>query len=178
MIFEPTALPGVFLVRTEPIDDPRGVFARTFCAEEFRARGLDPRIAQESTSVTRRRGTLRGMHWQEAPWGESKLVRCVRGAVYDVALDLRPDSPSVRKWVAFELDARQGAALYLPEGVAHGYQALEDDVELHYQMSVPYHPEAARGVRWNDAAFGIAWPIGDPILSERDASYPDFKLTR
>ena len=178
MIFEPTTLQGVFLVRTEPVEDPRGAFARTFCAEEFRAHGLDPGIAQSSTSVTRQRGTLRGMHWQAAPWGESKLVRCVRGAVFDVALDLRQGSPSFCKWVAVELSAQRGDALYLPEGVAHGYQALEDDVELFYQMSMPYHPEAGRGVRWNDPAFGIAWPIADPILSERDASYPHFNLTR
>lgn len=178
MNFGSTALPGVFLVRTEPVEDPRGEFARTFCAEEFRAHGLDPRVAQGSSSVTRRRGTLRGLHWQEAPWGESKLVRCVRGAVHDVALDLRPGSPAFRQWVAFRLDAQRRDALYLPEGVAHGFQALEDDVELHYQMSVPYHPETGRGVRWNDPAFGIAWPIPDPILSERDASYPDFNLTR
>ena len=178
MIFGPTALPGVFLVQIEPVEDPRGPFARTFCAEEFLAHGLDPRIAQTSSSVTRRRGTVRGMHWQEAPWGEAKLVRCVRGAVHDVALDLRTGSPSFRRWVAVRLDAQKRDALYLPEGVAHGFQALEDDVELHYQMSAPYRPEAGRGVRWNDPAFGIAWPIADPILSERDASYPDFKLTR
>ena len=178
MIFEPTALPGVFLVRAEPQEDMRGVFARTFCAEEFRAQGLDPRVAQVSTSSTRQRGTVRGLHWQAAPWGESKLVRCVRGAVFDVAVDLRRDSPALCRWVAFELNASGRDALYLPEGVAHGYQSLEDDVELHYQMSAPYHPEAARGVRWNDPAFGIAWPIPDPILSERDATYPDFRPTR
>jgi len=178
LIFERTKLPGVFLVRAEPKPDPRGEFARTFCADEFRAHGLDPRVAQSSTSVTRRRGTLRGMHWQAAPWGESKLVRCVRGSVFDVAVDLRRDSPSYRGWVAFELRASGRDALYLPEGVAHGYQSLEDDVELLYQMSVPYHPEAGRGVRWNDPAFGIAWPIADPLLSERDASFPDFDPTR
>jgi dTDP-4-dehydrorhamnose 3,5-epimerase len=168
----------VFLVRAEPQEDSRGVFARTFCAGEFRAQGLDPRVAQASTSATRRRGSLRGIHWQAAPWGEAKLVRCVRGAVFDVAVDLRRDSPSFCRWVAFELDASGRDALYLPEGVAHGYQTLEDDVELLYQMSVPYHPEAGRGARWNDPAFGIAWPIPDPLLSERDAGYPDFKQTR
>jgi dTDP-4-dehydrorhamnose 3,5-epimerase len=178
LTFEPTALPGVFVVRAEPQEDARGMFARTFCAEEFRAQGLDPRVAQSSTSSTRRRGTLRGMHWQAAPWGESKLVRCVRGAVFDVAVDLRRDSPSFCRWVAFELTASGGDALYLPQGVAHGYQALQDDVELFYQMSVPYHPEAAQGVRWNDPAFGIAWPIPDPLLSARDAGYPDFNKTR
>lgn len=178
MKFEPTALPGVMLVRAEPVEDARGVFARSFCADEFRAQGLDARVAQASFSVTSRRGTLRGMHWQAAPWAEAKLVRCVRGKVYDVALDLRPSSLAFCKWVAFELAAGNRDALYLPEGVAHGFQALEDDVELHYQMSAPYHPEAGRGVRWNDPAFGIAWPIANPQLSERDASYPDFKPTR
>jgi dTDP-4-dehydrorhamnose 3,5-epimerase len=118
------------------------------------------------------------MHWQAAPWAESKLVRCVRGAVFDVALDLRRGSPSYCKWVAFDLSARRGDALYLPEGVAHGYQALEDDVELFYQMSVPYHPESGQGARWNDPAFGIRWPIPDPLLSERDAGYPDFNPQR
>jgi dTDP-4-dehydrorhamnose 3,5-epimerase len=178
VIFEPLALPGVFLIRAEPVADPRGEFARIFCAEEFRAHGLDARVAQSSTSVTRRRGTVRGMHWQAAPWGEAKLVRCLRGAVYDVALDLRPDSPAFRRWAAVELAAPGREALYLPEGVAHGYQALQDDAELLYQMSVPYHPEAGRGARWNDPAFGISWPIADALLSERDAGYPDFDSKR
>lgn len=178
MKLEAAALAGVFLARLEPVPDARGFYARSFCADEFRAAGLDPRVAQAGLSHTLRRGTLRGLHFQETPYAEAKLVRCVRGEVYDVALDLRPRSPSFGKWMAVELTARNRDALYLPEGVAHGFQALADDVELYYQMSMPYHPEAARGVRWNDPAFGIAWPIADPILSERDASYADFQLTR
>lgn len=174
MKIRPTSLRGVHVVVIEAIEDSRGVFGRSFCADEFRRHGLDPRVTQCSLSVSRRRGTLRGLHYQAAPHGEAKLVRCVRGAVYDVALDLRPDSPAFRKWIAVDLDAGGREALYLPEGVAHGYQTLADDTEMVYQMSVPYHPEAARGVRWNDPAFSIRWPIADPILAERDATYPDF----
>jgi len=171
-----TGLQGVHVVEIEALEDARGMFARTFCADEFRRLGLDPHVAQCSVSSSLRRGTLRGLHWQAAPHGEAKLVRCVKGAVYDVALDLRPDSPSFRIWVAVELDAGRHEALYLPEGVAHGYQTLADDCEMYYQMSIAYHPEAARGVRWNDPAFSIRWPIANPILAERDATYPDFKL--
>ncbi len=173
-----TALHGVYVVEIEALEDPRGMFARTFCAEEFQRHGLDPRVAQCSVSVSRLRGMLRGMHYQAAPHGEAKLVRCIRGAVYDVALDLRPGSPSFRQWFAVELDAAGRSALYLPPDVAHGYQTLADDTEMYYQMSVAYHPEAARGVRWNDPAFGIRWPVAQPILAPRDAAYPDFTLPR
>ena len=175
MKFRPTAIDGVWLVGLEPTQDERGFFARAFCAEEFAARGLNPAVAQCGLSLTRRRGTLRGMHYQASPYAEAKLVRCIRGAVYDVALDLRPTSTTRGRWVAFQLDASGLEALYLPEGIAHGFQALTDDVELYYQLSRAYHEPASGGVRWNDPAFGIRWPIADPLLSARDASFPDFE---
>lgn len=174
MRIEALALQGVFLVKFEPIEDSRGSLGRIFCADEFQKHGLDPRIAQCSVSASTLRGTLRGMHYQAAPHAEAKLVRCTRGAVYDVALDLRPESAAFTKWIAVELSAESRDALYLPEGVAHGFQTLVDGVEMHYQISVPYSARFTRGVRWNDPAFAIRWPIGDPVLAERDASYPDF----
>jgi len=175
VIFTPLELPGAWLVELERHEDERGYFARTFCREEFESAGLDPRVAQCSVSFNRERGTLRGMHWQAAPHGENKLVRCVRGRLYDVLIDLRPDSPYFRKWRAAELSAELGNALYVPEGVAHGFLTLEDEVEVFYQMSVPYEAAAARGVRWDDPAFGVEWPEAPTLISERDASYPDFE---
>jgi len=170
--FEPTRIPGVFLIEPEPVEDARGLFARTWCAEEFRRHELNPALAQCSTSFNRRRGTLRGMHYQAEPWAEAKLVRCTGGAIHDVALDLRPASPAYRQWVGVDLSAANRRALYIPEGVAHGFQTLADDSEVFYQISVAYHPEAARGVRWDDPAFGIRWPLAAPLLNERDAGYP------
>ncbi len=167
-----TRVPGVFVIELEPIEDERGFFARTWCAEEFRHHRLNADLAQCSVSFNRNRGTLRGMHYQVDPWAETKLVRCTSGAIYDVALDLRPDSPAYRQWVGVELTARNHLGLYIPEGVAHGFQTLADDSEVFYQISVPYHPESGRGVRWNDPAFGVRWPLAEPQLSERDASYP------
>ncbi|MHC5009543.1 MAG: dTDP-4-dehydrorhamnose 3,5-epimerase [Planctomycetota bacterium] len=175
MRFEATAVEGVFVVELEPIEDDRGFFARTWCREAFAARGLNPDLAQCSISFNRRRGTLRGMHYQAAPHEEAKLVRVTRGALFDVALDLRPTSPSFRRWTGVELSAENRRMLYLPEGVAHGFQTLEDATEVLYQISVPFHAASARGVRWDDPAFRITWPEAtDRILSERDASYPDF----
>ena len=175
MIFTETRLPGVFVVETEPRGDERGWFARGWCADEFRARGLDPRLAQCSISFNRRSGTLRGMHYQAAPHGEAKLVRCTMGAIYDVVVDLRPGSPTFRRWTAVKMTARNRHMLYVPEGVAHGFQTLEPDTEVFYQISEPHRPEAARGVRWDDPAFGIEWPGAAPrIMSGRDAGYPDF----
>lgn len=167
-----TLVPGVFLIEPEPIEDERGFFARTWCAEEFRRHQLNPDLAQCSVSFNRIRGTLRGMHYQVEPWAEAKLVRCTSGAIYDVALDLRPGSPAYRRWVGVELTSRNHFGLYIPEGVAHGFQTLSDDCEVFYQISVPYHSESARGVRWDDPAFGIRWPLAEPLLSERDASCP------
>jgi len=175
MKFLPIALEGAWLVEIEPVADERGFFARTWCAEEFRERGLNPQWAQCGRSFNKRRGTLRGMHYQEQPHAEVKLVRCSSGAIFDVIVDLRPGSPSYCKWFSVELSASNGKMLYIPEGLAHGFQTLADDTEVFYQISEPYRPESARGVRWNDPAFGIQWPLRDPILSQRDRSFPDFK---
>lgn len=176
MIFRETPLIGVWLIEPELIGDERGWFARTFDHEEFRARGLNPEVVQCNTSYNAKRDTLRGMHYQAHPHGESKLVRCVRGAIFDVAVDLRGDSPSFCAWHGAELSAENGHALYIPAGLAHGFQTLTDDCEVIYQMGHRYVPEAARGVRFDDAAFGIDWPAprGERIVSERDTSYSDF----
>lgn len=174
MTFAPTPLAGVFVVELDPRADDRGFFARSFCREEFAAHGLRTDVAQCNVSHNRRRGTLRGMHFQVAPSTEAKLVRCTRGAIYDVALDLRPGSATYRQWMAAELGADPGnrRMLYIPEGCAHGFQTLEDDSEVSYVMFGAYAPEHARGARWDDPAFGIAWPIATPIVSERDRSFP------
>ncbi|HNU83068.1 MAG TPA: dTDP-4-dehydrorhamnose 3,5-epimerase [Thermoanaerobaculia bacterium] len=174
MRFRPTPLPGVVVVEPEPHADERGLFARTFCAEEFERAGLEPELAQCSTSFSHRRGTLRGLHYQAAPFGEEKLVRCTRGRIWDVALDLRPESPAYLRHFALELSAENRLQLYLPPQVAHGFLTLEDGCEVGYAMSVPYVAEAARGVRWNDPAFGIPWPEPVVVISERDRDYPDF----
>ncbi|MEO8382465.1 MAG: dTDP-4-dehydrorhamnose 3,5-epimerase [Acidobacteriota bacterium] len=175
MKFTPTPLEGVVEVVLEPIEDERGFFARTWCAEEFARFGLDRRLEQCSISHNRKRGILRGMHLQREPSAEAKLVRCTRGSIYDVALDLRRDSATYRRWFAIELSAGGRSMLYLPEGVAHGFQTLADDTEVFYQISRSHHPDDAWGVRWNDPAFGIDWPVDEPILSVRDASYPDYE---
>lgn len=175
MRFASLRIPGAFRIEPERARDERGHFARTWCVREAEAAGLDLRLVQCSVSVNWRRGTLRGLHYQAPPHGESKLVRCSRGAMFDVLLDLRKDSPSYLEWDSLELSAENGLQVYIPEGVAHGFQTLEEDTEVVYQMSEFYHPDSARGVRWNDPAFGIKWPLATPILSERDASYPDFR---
>jgi dTDP-4-dehydrorhamnose 3,5-epimerase len=174
VIFRETKLPGAFVIEPERLEDERGFFARTWCEREFRAHGLNPRLVQCNVSYNRARSTLRGMHYQAAPHEEAKLVRCTMGAVHDVVVDLRPDSPTFRQWVAVELSARNRTMLYVPEGFAHGFQTLEDDTEVFYQMSELYHPECARGVRWDDPAFGIEWPLPPRALSERDRQYVDF----
>jgi dTDP-4-dehydrorhamnose 3,5-epimerase len=168
-------LSGAHLVELEPVADERGFFARTWCAEEFRTYGLNPTLAQCSISFNKRRGTLRGLHYQEEPHAEAKLVRCTAGAIQDVILDLRPASNSFGKWFAVELTSANRKMLYVPEGLAHGFQTLIDDTEVFYQISVNYHPESGRGVRWNDPLFGIEWPIQDPTISRRDQSFPDYK---
>ena len=175
MIFTPTALPGVWVVAPEPVEDVRGFFARTWCEREFTAHGLEGRWVQSSVSFNKKKGTLRGMHFQRAPYEEVKLVRCVRGALYDVVLDLRRASPAYKRHVAVELSADSRKAVYVPPGVAHGFQTLVDDTEILYEISTPYTPSHAAGVRWNDPAFGIAWPDPDPIMSDRDRGYPDFE---
>lgn len=174
MIFVATPLPGAFVVELEQHADDRGYFARAWCQREFAAMGLSHEVAQCNVSHTTRRGTLRGMHWQEAPYGEAKLVRCTRGSIWDVIIDLRPDSPTYTRHFGIELNSVSGRALFVPEGFAHGFVTLEDDTDVFYQMSQFHEPNAARGVRWNDPAFGIVWPISEPLLHPRDAHYPDF----
>ena len=175
MRFLPTALPGVFVIEPELRADDRGFFARTWCREEFAAAGLVTDWVQCNVSFNHRAGTLRGMHWQAAPHEEVKLVRCTAGAAFDVVLDLRPGSPAFKRWVAVELTAENRRAVYIPGGCAHGFQTLADATELFYHMSAFYHPEAARGVRWDDPAFGITWPPCEArIISPRDRSFPDF----
>jgi dTDP-4-dehydrorhamnose 3,5-epimerase len=177
VLFRETEVAGNYIVEPERLEDERGFLARTFSTDEFAARGLDDRVAQCSTSFSPTLGTLRGLHYQAAPHGEAKLVRCTRGAIYDVAVDLRPDSPSYLRWCGWELSADNGRALFVPEGCAHGFQTLMDDTEVLYQMSTPYVPEAARGVRWDDPAFGIEWPPAPPggrTIAARDAGYTDF----
>jgi dTDP-4-dehydrorhamnose 3,5-epimerase len=175
VIFTETALAGAYLIEPQRREDDRGFFARVWCEREFSAQGLDPRVAQSSISLNRRSGTLRGMHYQAAPHEEIKLVRCTRGAVYDVIIDLRLESPTFAQHIAVELTADNRCALYIPRGFAHGFQTLEDETEVLYQMSEFYAPGSARGVRWNDPAFGIRWPITDPIMLDRDRYYPDFR---
>lgn len=174
MRFTGTPLAGVVVIDPEPVEDHRGFFARTFCEAEFRAHGLEPHFVQSSIAFSARKGTLRGMHYQRDPHAETKLVRCTRGRVYDVAIDLRLDSPTFRNWFAVELTASNRRMLYVPVGFAHGYLTLDDDTEITYQMSSAYHAEAAAGVRWDDPTFGIRWPAPVTVLAERDRTFPDF----
>jgi dTDP-4-dehydrorhamnose 3,5-epimerase len=174
MIFTPTELRDAFLVEIEPRADARGFFARTWCHKEFEAHGLSTAVAQANTAVSPRKGTLRGLHYQEAPFAEVKLVRCTRGAVYDVIVDLRPDSPTYRRWIGLELSADNHRMLYVPEGFAHGYQTLSDDAELWYQTSQFYAPAAARGVRYDDPAFDMRWPLAVTVISDADHGWPLF----
>jgi dTDP-4-dehydrorhamnose 3,5-epimerase len=174
VVFVETKLPGVFIIEVEKREDERGFFARTFCQHEFEAHSLSPRVAQCSTSFNKKKGTLRGMHYQIAPYQEAKLVRCTLGALYDVAVDLRPDSSTYKQWVAAELTADNRRAIYIPAGCAHGFQTLGDNTEVVYQMSEFYHSQSARGVRWDDPALGITWPIQEVIISAKDASWGAF----
>jgi dTDP-4-dehydrorhamnose 3,5-epimerase len=176
MIFSATPLDGAFLVSLDRHPDERGFFARTWCEQEFTTHGLETRLVQCSISVNRRTGTLRGLHFQASPYEEVKLVRCTRGAIFDVIVDLRPDSPTLARYYAVILNADNRDALYVPRGFAHGFQTLEDDTEVLYQMSEFYQPASARGVRWDDPAFGIAWPdVDERIITARDRAYPDFQ---
>jgi dTDP-4-dehydrorhamnose 3,5-epimerase len=175
MIFEETSLAGAFVIHPERREDPRGFFARTWCANEFRDHGLETRLAQANMSFNPAPGTLRGMHFQRAPHAETKLVRCTRGSLYDVIIDLRPESPSFKQWIGVELTADNGRALYVPEGFAHGYQTLAPATEVHYLVTEFYTPASEGGVRWNDPAFGIEWPeVENRLISEKDAAWPDF----
>lgn len=174
MIFAETQLSGVVVVELEKLDDDRGFFARSFCADEFAAHGLMTECAQANVSVNHRRGTLRGMHYQAEPGPEGKLVRCTIGAIHDVAVDLRPDSPTFRRWTACELSAENRRALHIPPGCAHGFLSLTDASEVLYLMSSRFEPALARGVRWDDPAFAIDWPAEPIVMSEKDANIPDF----
>lgn len=176
MIFTETELPGVVVVELEKLQDERGFFARSFCAEAFAAAGLHSRYPQANISYNRDKGTLRGMHYQAEPKPEPKLVRCTRGTIFDVAVDLRADSPSYRRWTARELSADNHVGLYMPPGCAHGFLTLEADCEVSYLMGESYDPNLMRGLRWNDPAFAIDWPAQPAVISERDAGYADFAL--
>jgi dTDP-4-dehydrorhamnose 3,5-epimerase len=176
MIFAETRLHGAYVVDLEPREDERGFFARVWCADEFAERGLSTELAQCNLSFNHRKGTLRGMHFQVEPHEEVKLVRCTRGAVFDVIVDLRPDSPTWKHWIGVELTAENRRALYVPKGFAHGYQTLMDGTETFYQVSTAYAPGAEGGVRWNDPAFGIEWPHPDrPLISDKDLAWPDYR---
>jgi dTDP-4-dehydrorhamnose 3,5-epimerase len=174
MIFIQTNIPGAFIIEIELIADERGFFARTFCKREFEARSLETNFVQCSISYNRRKGTLRGMHYQISPYEETKIVSCIKGSIYDVVLDLRPDSDTFRQWVAVDLNDRNHRFLYIPKGCAHGFQTMEDDTEVYYQISEFYHPESARGIRWDDRAFSVFWPGPINVISAKDRNYPFF----
>ena len=174
MIFKETKLKGAYIIEIDPIEDERGFLARSFCVREFEKYGFNMRIVQCNISFNKKRGTLRGMHYQVKPHEEAKLVKCTMGAIFDVIIDLRPDSPTFKKWVAVELTSEKRKMLYIPAGFAHGFQTLEDNTEVFYQMSEFYHPECAKGVRWDDPAFNIEWPDDERIIAIKDLQYPDF----
>ncbi len=174
MIFQETKLKGAFIIEPERLEDERGFFARTWCAREFETHGLNPKLVQCNISFNKKRGTLRGMHYQEAPHEEARLVRCTMGAIYDVIIDLRPDSQTHKQWFSVELTKKNRKMFYVPEGFAHGFITLDDNTEVFYLMSEFYAPESARGVRWNDPAFNILWPEDVVEISDRDKQYPDF----
>ena len=175
MLFQKTKLAGVFEIGIEPRCDERGFFARSWCRQEFESNELNSKLAQCSLSFNARKGTLRGIHYQAAPYPETKLVRCTRGAIYDVVVDLRPQSPTYKQWIGATLTAENRMMLYVPEECGHGFLTLADDTEVFYQISEVYHPELARGVRWNDLAFDITWPGPAEQMSDRDRTYPDFE---
>lgn len=175
MRFIPTPLPGAYLLELEERRDDRGFFARTFCARELEAHGLDPTVAQANVAVTFRRGTMRGMHYQVPPAEETKLVTCTRGAIYDVMVDLRPDSPTYKQHFGVELSAENRRSVYVPRGFAHGYLSLTDDVEARYHVGQFYSPGHERGFRWDDPAFGIEWPIEPTVVSEKDRSWAPYQ---
>lgn len=177
MIFIETSLEGAFLVDIEPHQDERGFFARSWCADEFQKQGLNPRLVQCSISFNKKRGTLRGMHYQAEPFEEAKLIRCTMGALYDVIIDLRSDSPTYEKWFSVELTSQSRRSLYVPEGFAHGFQTLVDNTEVFYQMSETFHSEFVRGFHWNDPTFAITWPLAEKTISTRDQSLPFWRPT-
>jgi dTDP-4-dehydrorhamnose 3,5-epimerase len=176
MIFSETALPGAYVIDLERIEDERGFFARAWCERELTEHGLETRIAQSNVSFNKHKGTLRGMHFQRPPHQETKLIRCIRGGLFDVIIDLRPDSTGYKRWMGVELTADNRRMLYVPRGFAHGFQTLEDDTEIFYMVSEFYTPEAEGGVRWDDPAFAVEWPLGPPTeISQKDQQWPDFR---
>lgn len=174
MIFTETRLQGAYIIDLKRLEDERGFFARSWCRREFEEHGLNPNLVQCNVSYNHKKGTVRGMHLQIPPFAEAKLVRCTQGAIYDVIIDLRPESPTYLQWIGVELTARNRSALFVPEGFAHGFQTLEDDTEVFYQMSEFYSPECSRGYRWNDPTFNIQWPLPVSVISTKDVSLPDF----
>lgn len=174
MIFTPAKIEGAYLIEPEKKRDERGFFARSFCQKEFEEKGLNICWVQSNISFNEKKGTIRGMHYQTAPHEEIKLVRCTWGALYDVLIDLRPESPTFKQWETFELSEANHRILYIPKGVAHAFQTLVDKTEVFYEMSEAYHPESSKGIRWNDPFFNIKWPISNPILSSKDQNYPNF----
>ena len=174
MIFTETKLSGAFIIELERHEDERGFFARNWSQKEFEEHGLVSNFVESNISFSRKQGTLRGMHYQLAPWGQAKLVRCTNGSIFDVIIDLRPDSPTFQDWVGAELTSENHSMLYVPLDFAHGFQTLEDNTEVTYQVSAPYRPESSTGVRWNDPVFEIAWPEADRVIIARDRNYPDF----
>jgi len=177
MIFTQTKLPGSYIIDLEPHHDERGFFARAWCEGEFTEHGLNPYIKQCNISFNPKKGTLRGMHYQADPYGEVKLVRCTKGKIYDVIIDIRIDSPTYKQYLAVELSEDNRRMLYIPEGFAHGFQTLTDNVEVFYQMAQSYVPGSARGIRWNDPLFKIEWPeISNRIISERDEQYLGYEV--
>jgi len=175
MTFHETKIPGVLEIHLERRFDERGFFARAWCQKELEAHGLNPRLVQCSISFNPRKGTLRGMHYQAAPYAEAKMIRCTKGTIHDVVVDLRLESPTFKEWIAVVLTAEKHNMVYVPEGCGHGFLTLEDNAEVFYQMSEFYHAESARGVRWDDPAFQIAWPDKVNVISERDRTYPNFQ---
>lgn len=174
MLFKETSLLGAFVLEVKRIEDDRGFFGRSFCAREMEAHGLNPRVINSNIGFSKRKGTLRGMHFQVAPSAEAKLVRCTMGEIYDVILDLRPESPTHGDWFGIQLTAENRTSVYVPEGFAHGYQTLRDNTEVCYDASAFYVPESARGVRYNDRTFGIKWPLEISSISKNDLNWPDY----
>jgi dTDP-4-dehydrorhamnose 3,5-epimerase len=175
MIFKETMLPGAYVVELDKREDDRGFFARAWCAKEFAAHSLTSHVVQANTSFNKKMGTLRGMHYQIVPHPEAKLIRCIRGSIYDVIIDLRPSSPTCKRWIGVELSAKNRSMLYVPENFAHGFITLEDDTEILYLVSDFYSPECERGVRYNDPAFGIVWPVKVQVISSKDQTWPDYQ---
>jgi len=175
--FKETKLKGAFVIEPELFEDQRGFFARSFSRQEFLEQGLKGQFVEAGISFNLKKHTVRGMHYQAPPHAQAKLVRCTRGAAFDVMIDLRPDSPTYKDWFAAELSAANRLMLYIPEGFAHGFQTLEDETEIFYQLSEAYNPASERGVRWNDPAFNISWPMSEGVtIKDRDRTYPDFEL--